>query len=825
MQKPTLFVDVILPLYVPKMYTYRVPMIQEGNCEKGKRVVVQFGKTKLYTGVIYSVHEIPPREYEAKYIEYVLDESPIITDLQFKLWEWMAEYYMCYPGEIFNVALPGNLKLNSETKFYTHPFLEEFTAEIDEKELKVLDALSINQGLTLNEISKNLEIKNAQLLLKKMVERKLITSEEEVKQLYKPKTEVVLNLNSVYTDEKKLNALLNQLEKRAAKQVDVMMCFLKQSLKETGKHCAVRREIIKKEIEDSDAAITALVKKQILISEKIETDRIKENIQSITGLKKLSLNQQSKFEEIKTNFTKHEICLLHGVTASGKTEIYFHLIEEQLKKNKKVLFLMPEIAITTQMVKRLQKAFGNVVGVYHSRFNPNERVEVWMKTLSEREDSYKIIIGARSAVFLPFNNLGLVIVDEEHENSYKQQNPAPRYNGRDTAIVLASLAGAKTLLGSATPAVETYSNARQKKYGYVVLRDRFAESKFPEVRLIDIKLARKEKKLKEDFSHDLLDAVAKTLERKKQIILFQNRRGYTPLWMCNDCAWIAQCNHCSVNLTYHKHTHQLICHYCNTRYTPESRCKACGSNNVKMLGLGTEKIEESLQLFFPDAKIARMDLDTTRSKHGYRNIIENFEEGKTDILIGTQMVTKGLDFGNVELVVIPGADSILHYPEFRAHEKAYQLFTQVSGRAGRTDNAGKVLIQTNDIQNKVLELIKQHDFDLFYEIELRERKKFFYPPYSRIIHLQLSHTNKETCETAANELAKTLKKEIKQRLLGPERPLINKINNQYLMNMTIKLEKSQEFGEMKKFIAHSLSDFKMFSDFKAVRVIVDVDPV
>lgn len=825
MSKTTLFADIILPLFLPKAYTYRVPSGWEEDCAVGKRVVVQLGKAKLYTGIISSLHHQPPEHYQAKYLEAILDEHPIVTKEQLALWEWMKEYYMCYPGEIFNVALPGNLKLNSETKFYPHPELEEYQNDLTDKEVKILELLTLNPGMSIQEISTSLEVKSVQGFLKKMVDKKLITSEEEIKNRYKPKLETVFHLNEIYQDNAKLNDLLNVLEKRSPKQVDVLMLFLKLSLQNDNKFKAIRKFEILQQFPQAEHPLIALEKKQVLVAEKIEVDRLNAEQHAFTGLKELNVSQNKKLEEIHESFKKHDISLLHGVTASGKTEIYFHLIEEQLLKGKQVLFLMPEIAITTQMVKRLQKAFGNVVGVYHSRFNPNERIEVWKKTLAGPDKGFKIIIGARSAVFLPFRNLGLVIVDEEHETSYKQQQPSPRYNGRDVAIVLAHLFGAKTLLGSATPSIESFSNAKNDKYGYIELKERYSNTGFPEIVTVDLKEERKHKRLKEEFSELLLEEIGKVLDRKKQIIIFQNRRGYTPLWMCNDCSWTAQCNHCNVNLTYHKKTHQLICHYCNTHYVPESRCRACGSNNVRMLGLGTEKIEETLELFFPNAKTGRMDLDTTRSKNAYRKIIDDFENGHIDILIGTQMVTKGLDFSNVSLVAIPSADSILHFPEFRAHEKAFQMFTQVTGRAGRKHEAGKVIIQTNDVKHPVLEFIKAHDFEHFYTRELIERKKFFYPPYSRLIYIELSHVHEQTVDQAAHELAQTLKTKLQKRLLGPEKPLINKINNKFLMCMTIKLEKTHSFNDMKHFIAQSIDDFRMFSHFKAVRIIVDVDPL
>ncbi|HYG49527.1 MAG TPA: primosomal protein N' [Flavobacteriales bacterium] len=825
MSEQTLFADVILPLYVPKTYTYRVPAGWEEYVKPGQRVVVQFGKTKLYTGILKTVHAVPPRHYQAKYLENILDEKPIVTAHQLELWDWVVSYYMCYPGEVFNVALPGNLKLNSETKFFIDPEVELSEIALNENEQLLLDALDARPGISVVEISDLLKIKNVQPFLKKLIEKKLITSEEEIKSRYKPKIEHYLQLNPVYATDEKLNNLLTVLEKRAPKQVDALMAYLKTCQAEKGKFLTVKKDNVTHLLGENESGINALVKKEILLVEKVRVERNRGFAGSINEFNALNPEQEAALQEIKTSFDKSSITLLHGVTASGKTEVYFRLIKEMIDTGQQVLFLLPEIAITAQMVDRLNRVFGNVVGVYHSRFNPNERVEVWMKTLAGPHNGYKIIIGARSAVFLPFVNLGLVIVDEEHEQSFKQQQPSPRYNARDVAIVLARQFNAKVVLGSATPSVETFSNATNGKYGYVVMKQRFAHGDLPVIQTIDLKEERKKKTLHEDFSPQLIDAIAKTLADRQQVIVFQNRRGYTPLWICDDCGWVPECTNCNVSLTYHKFSHQLICHYCNTKYAPNARCNSCGSNKLRMIGLGTEKIEETLKLFFPDAKVGRMDLDTTRNKESYRQIIDEFEQGRMDILVGTQMITKGLDFSNVSLVAIPYADAILRFPEFRAFEKAFQLFTQVAGRAGRKGAKGKVLIQTNDPQHPVLELVKKHDFSTFYEDELPERKKYFYPPYSRIIEIELSHKDEEHAGKAAKYLAAVLREKLGKRLLGPEKPIVNRVMNMYLETIIIKIEKTEEFGEFKKFIAHTIDEFRAFSDYKNTRVIVDVDPL
>lgn len=825
MSEPTLFADVILPLYVPKTYTYRVPAGWEKFVGPGQRVVIQFGKTKLYTGIIRKVHTTPPAHYQAKYLENILDEKPIVTEQQFALWDWMVSYYMCYPGEVFNVALPGNLKLNSETKFFLNPELEKESLDLNENEIILVEALDAKPGMSVLDISQLLSVKNVQPFLKKLIEKKLITSEEEIKFRYKPKWENFIQLNPDYATDEKLNTALTVLEKRAPKQVDALMAYLQICQAEKNKFGSVKKENVLHLLNDEDSGVNALIKKEILLLQKVRKDRSVTYSGGVHAFSPLNEIQTQALEKIHTAFEKHAICLLHGVTASGKTELYFRLIQETIDQGKQVLFLLPEIAITAQMVDRLNHVFGNVVGVYHSRFNPNERVEVWMKTLAGAENGYKIIIGARSAVFLPFTDLGLVIVDEEHEGSYKQQHPSPRYNGRDVAIVLAKQFNAKVLLGSATPSVETYSNATNDKYGYVAIKQRFSSDDFPNIITIDLKEERKKKSLREDFSPQLIEAIEKTLAERQQIIIFQNRRGYTPLWICDDCGWVPECSNCNVSLTYHKNLHQLICHYCNSKYPPSTRCNDCGSNKLRMVGLGTEKIEETIQLFFPNAKVGRMDFDTTRSKQGYRQIIDEFEQGRMDILVGTQMITKGLDFSNVSLVAIPFADSILRYPEFRAFEKAFQLFTQVAGRAGRKKQQGKVIIQTNDPTHPVLELVKKHDFDSFYTGELIERKKYFYPPFSRIIEIEMSHKDEDHLNKAAAYMANILRKKLEKRLLGPERPLINRIMNMYLENIIIKIEKTDKFNEYKTFIAQTIDEFRAFSDYKNVRVVVDVDPL
>lgn len=858
MSRTTLFVDVIIPLAVPNLYTYRVPHEWMAEIAAGKRVVVQFGKGKLYSALVRRVHEDPPKQYSAKYIEHILDPHPIVNEEQFSLWEWMSNYYMCTIGEVMNAALPGGLKLSSETKFVLHPdhiglgighhdpTNDELPLEmeivhsipqeqklhkrnISDSEHLIIDALEVRHILSIQDISEILERRSVYPVIKGMIEKGIVLVQEEIKEKFRPKIESFVKLTEEAEEEEQLKAIFAQLERKAQKQLDVVMTYIKLSGRYSEHKKEVKRSDISKAVEGADAAIKALQKKNVLEVYEREVGRLgayeSENKDTI-----LNPIQKEVFASIKEQFEKKDVVLLHGVTSSGKTEIYVKLMEEAIANGKQVLYLLPEIALTTQIINRLRKYFGNSVGVYHSKFNENERVEVWNSVLSADQDktqlsNYKLIVGARSALFLPFHNLGLVIVDEEHDSSYKQYDPAPRYNARDASIYLAHLHKAKALLGSATPSLESYFNGLEGKYGFAEITTRFGGIQMPEILVADIKEATKKKMMKSHFSPMLLDHVTMALEKKEQVILFQNRRGFAPQLECNLCAWVPQCVNCDVSLTYHKISSQLRCHYCGYSIKPPTKCAACGDTNIKMKGFGTEKIEEELAIFYPKAKIARMDLDTTRSKFAHQHIIQDFEEGNIDILVGTQMVTKGLDFDNVSLVGILNADSMLNFPDFRAFERSYQLMAQVSGRAGRKNRRGKVIIQTHNPDHSIIQDVLNNNFLSMYTNQLLDRKNFNYPPYHRLIEITLIHKDVNVVNAAAKHFADDLKHHFGKRVLGPEFPLVSRIRNLYHKNILLKIEREASVQAAKSVLNDLMILFRAFPEYKNMRIHLDVDPM
>lgn len=788
------------------------------------RAIVQFGKNKLYTGIVRRLHETAPRHYEAKYLEGLLDERPLVNEIQMKFWEWMASYYCCTPGEVLLAALPGSLRLASETKIVPTGVLPGEDLVLNEKEMLILDAVQIRQSMTLLEVSQLLNQKTVQQHVKSLIEKGLIQVEEELKYRYKPKFETILVLNKNYSGEEELKALFSLLDKdkRAVKRVEALLLFIQLSRRYTNTAVPVRKSDLIKGLEGNASPVETLIRNGIFDTHQVRVDRLALELNEFSEMPVLSADQQKAYEEITSAFQSKETVLLHGVTGSGKTEIYVRLMEDLLKNDsKQVLYLLPEIALTTQIINRLRKFFGDVVGVYHSRFNENERAEIWAKTI---KGEYRILLGARSSMFLPFKDLGLVIVDEEHENTFKQFDPSPRYHARDSAIVLASLFGAKTVLGSATPSIESYNNAEQGKYTLVELKKRFGGLLLPEVQCVDIKQSHKRKEMHESFSHTLLEHIRAAIGNKEQVILFQNRRGYTPQWMCETCNWIPRCRNCDVSLTYHKHTHQLQCHYCATSYPPPKVCSACGSHKLKMLGFGTEKIEEDLGLLIPGIRVQRLDMDTTRSKNAYLQIITDFEDRKIDVLVGTQMVTKGLDFDNVALVGVLNADTMLNFPDFRAFERSFQLLAQVSGRAGRKGKRGKVLIQTWDPNHWVIQKVMQNDFYGLYKQEIIERKNFHYPPFIKLIKLSLRHKDLQVLRVFSVELAKTMRMEMGKRILGPEEPSIPRIRNYYYRNILIKIERGQAYAQWKKRMMEIILEFRKKSDKGRLFIDIDVDP-
>jgi len=820
--KSALFVDVILPVSIYREFTYRVPEEMNNEILKGVRVVVPFGKSKYYTAIVVNIHENAPKNYSVKYIEHILDEQPIINGKQYNLWKWIAQYYMAAIGDVLNAALPSNFKLASETIILIHPdYKNNENYFLSKNETLIMEALEILDEKTLKDLSELLKVKNIHPIITQLIAKKLVITREELNQKYTPKKESFVWLNPVFSTYE-LSEIINTLEKQGKTTQIEALLQLEHLKKELQQEYIPKKTLLDSGV--STSTVNTLKKNGLIEVERLEVSRIRNNSQDVEQIKELSQEQQKAYQEIQKSFKEHLVTLLFGVTGSGKTEIYMQLIQEQLDSGKQVLFLLPEIALTTQLIQRLSIYFGTQIGVYHSKFNPNERIEIWNAVLSNNPTNFRLIVGARSSIFLPFQDLGLIIVDEEHESSFKQYDPAPRYNARDTAMILARLHNAKILLGSATPSIETYYNAINGKYGLVKLTSRFSGVKLPQIECVDMKTARRLKNMKEDFSITLLDEIKNTLDKQKQIILFQNRRGYTPLWMCEVCNWTPRCKNCDVTLTYHKQSHLLKCHYCSHTQTPMGTCKSCGSTRIKMLGFGTEKIEDDLKTLLPDANIQRLDLDTTRNKNAYQNIILNFENQQIDILIGTQMISKGLDFKNVALVGILDADLMLQRSDFRAFERSFQMMSQVAGRAGRHNEQGKVLIQTKNIDHWVIKKIMQHDYTGFYETEIIERNNYFYPPYYKIINIVLKHKDEKKVSNAANELSQMLYEVFKERVLGPEFPTIKRIQNLFLKQIKIKIEKNVPDIAVKEKISELIDQFYTRVQFKSVRVAIDVDP-
>jgi primosomal protein N' (replication factor Y) len=832
MDRITLFADVLLPLPVAGAFTYRVPYEMNKDVSTGKRVVVQFGKSKIYTGVVQGVHEKVPQNYVPKYILSVLDNSPVVNNLQLKFWQWMSGYYMCHTGEVMNTALPSALKLASETRIVQHPDFNGKTDHLNEKEYLIAEAIDLQQSLTINEVSRIVEFKKVFPLIKNLIEKKVVLVEEELKDRYQPKKETYVRFTDEYRHDEKLQQLFDDLEKRAFKQLELVMTYIRMSEVHSKTHTEVKRPDLLKMSNAGAGTLDALVKKGVFEVIEKNTSRLASfDAQSNPGSIALTESQARALDEIRKGFNRTNVTLLHGVTSSGKTEIYIKLIQETIEQNKQVLFLLPEIALTTQIINRLRKFFGDKVGVYHSKYSEFERVEIWNNVIKSGEESqltaknYQVIIGARSALFLPFSNLGLVIVDEEHDTSYKQYAPAPRYNARDAAIVQAMMHKAKTLLGSATPSIETYFNALAGKYTLVELSQRYGGVQMPEILAADLKHETRRKMMKSHFSSLLIKNMEAALTSGEQVILFQNRRGFSLRLECDTCNWLPVCKNCDVTLIYHKFNNRLRCHYCGYSERVPERCPECGSTGIKMKGFGTEKIEDDLAIIFPKQKIQRMDLDTTRSKNAYRNIITDFEERRIDILVGTQMVTKGLDFDNVSVVGILNADNLISFPDFRSFERSFQLMAQVSGRAGRNKKRGKVIIQTYNPHHAVIRYVMENDYMAMYVSQMQERKLFRYPPYYRLIELQLQHKDPNIVNQAADELANSLKRILGKRVLGPEYPIVSRIKNVYLKNILVKLERTEKLEEMKKQIAAAIDLFTTQSQYKAARVVVDVDPV
>lgn len=820
----TTFADLILPVPIPRLFTYRVPRTMSELIKVGARVIVQFGKNRVITAVVARLHHHPPTDYQAKYIMELLDEEPIVTAYQLELFSWMADYYLCTIGEVMNVALPSGLKITSQSKVQYNPDFDH-PQLLTDQEVVILEEIKKHQALSYEEVARLVEQTNVTSVIKSLVGKRAVILFEEVKEKYTPKIARKVRLSAQYEAPNVLRELMLALEKQP-KQQEVLLRYLSyvpvQNNPGLNQH-GLDKAVFSKDDGLSDSSLQTLVRKGIFEKFDIVVSRFADLPVTPAKEIKLTETQQLANSRIQEHFRDKEVVLLHGITGSGKTEVYISLIKQALESGTQVLYLLPEIALTTQIVVRLRKVFGDRMGIYHSRFSDNERVEVWKGIL---DGKFQFVVGVRSAIFLPFDNLGLIIVDEEHETSYKQQDPAPRYHARDVAVVMAYLHKAKVLLGSATPSLESYYHAQSGKYGLVEMFQRFGEAALPEFVLIDTKLEKKQRKMKDEFSSVFLEYLAHNLKHNEQTILFQNRRGYSPYLQCEECGWISECHNCAVSLTYHMKAAELRCHYCGHKEEVPRTCPACGSPKVKTIGYGTEKIEDQLHLLFPQARVQRMDLDTTRAKNAYQQIIQDFETEQIDILVGTQMISKGLDFDNVSVVGIFDADRIINFPEFRASERAFQMLTQVSGRAGRrAGKPGKVLVQTANPRQSLLQKIIEGNYRGMYEDEILEREQYNYPPFTRLIKLIVKHTDEETSRRAAEQLAEKLVAQLgRSRVLGPEPPLVERVRNQFLFDILIKLEREKiNFKAAKSFIQEKVMDILTDKTLKNINIVIDVD--
>lgn len=820
-----LFAQVILPLSLHNSYTYAVPQKLSKDVAPGKRVIVQFGKKKIYAALVVSLSDQKPEDVEIKEIQQVLDEKPILLPGNFKLWQWIAKYYCCTLGDVFRAALPTGLKLESKTNFFLTGIDIPIQPTINEE--LIIRRLDEDGRANLSELEKKLGTDFSYSALKSLMQKNIVYAEEKVSNKYKPKTESFVSFHSDIISAKVLNEKADTL-KKAPKQQKLLyhFCDLTHAF-EPNRINEISRKDLLADTNFSSALLKELAKKHILKDIKKQISRIDEEKIEQVSMNLLNKHQAKALTEIQEAFKTKQISLIHGITASGKTEIYIHLIDEAIKSGKQALYLVPEIALTTQITQRLKNVFGNKVGIYHSKLNSQERVEIWEKVLlfnRKPEEGYQIVLGARSAVFLPFSKLGIIIVDEEHENTFKQFDPAPRYNARDMAVVMGYQNNAKVLLGSATPSYESYYNAIKGKYGLVNLTKRHSEMALPEVIVADIKRAYKRKEMRSFLTPELYQLMEDALEKNEQIILFQNRRGYSPYVQCFTCGDIPKCKYCDVSLTYHKYKRRLTCHYCGYSYQLPDKCENCGSPELKTRGYGTEKIEDELKQLFRNARIARMDLDTTQSKNAFAKIVSNLEEQKTDILIGTQMVTKGLDFEHVSIVGILNADNLINFPDFRAHERAYQLISQVAGRAGRKHKQGKVVIQTSQPDHPLIDLIKRQDYHTALKEQFEERQIFRYPPFYRLIKIVVKHKNPETVERAAKMLATKLRGYKQLIIMGPEAPLISRIQLWHHQEIWIKIKRTLNLDLVKTEIQKSVSAVKQQPANSNCMFNIDVDP-
>lgn len=821
----TLFAEVLLPVPVPGTFTYRVPYLLNDSIHVGQRVAVQFGKTKILSGLVVGLTEKVP-EVEVKYLSDILDSEPIVNPIQLRFWEWVKTYYLCHLGEVMQAALPSALKLSSESKVALSPDFVLDSMALNDYEYLIVEALQVQPKIAISEVSKIIGFKKVMPIVRTMMEKGILVIEEELNEKYKARYERFVRLTGTYREETRLQELMDRLTKRAYKQLEVLLAYLT-----LGGDCDndIKASELLKKADANSSVLKAMADKGIFEVYEHQVSRLKDfKAQTPTSSIQLTEAQQRAFNEVHDGFESDQPVLLHGVTSSGKTEIYIKLIQEAIDEGKQVLYLLPEIALTAQIINRLKQYFGDKLGVYHSRYGTHERVEVWNQVNDFAKSGIpqrSIIIGSRSAIFLPYSHLGLIIVDEEHDSSFKQTDPAPRYNARDAAIVLGHIHKAKVLLGSATPSYESYYNALNGRYRLVELTQRYGGVEMPEIILSDMRVERRRKTIQADFGSVLLDAIKETLDNKRQAILFQNRRGFSLRIECDDCHYIPQCINCDVSLIYHKQQNVLRCHYCGYTTSVPNECPSCHSTNIRMHGFGTEKVEEDLKILLPNARVARLDLDTTRSKTDYQNILEAFQDQETDVLVGTQMVTKGLDFDAVKVVGILNADNMLSFPDFRAHERSFQLMAQVAGRAGRKGQQGQVIIQTYDPSHPVLQDVLHNDFKGLYEKQMATRRQFGYPPFYRLVMIRLKHKDYQKLNPAATELSSMLRPIFKQDLLGPEYPIVSRVKNFYIKQMLVKFNREHNAQQVKELIINKIHQFQLLPEYKSVIVQIDVDPI
>jgi len=814
--RQTLFIEVLLPLNVRSTFTYRVPYELNEEVVIGKRVSVPFGKKKLMAGIIYTISESPPKGYQARYIVDILDNEPIVNGSQLSLWTWIASYYATSIGLVFNAAMPASLKLEGEAKLIIHPSYSDGSIVLDAKEVVLVDAIRASKELTITQAVALLRTTQIYKYVKSLYQKEVILMKEDIQEMYKPKMVNYISVAKDVQDDKSLNVLFDELEKRAKKQLHGIMTFIAKY--GISGECE-KTELAQQEVKN--ATINALIDKGIFIQESRQKSRLNFT-EEVDSLEELNAEQLVAYEEVQQAFLDQKPALLYGVTGSGKTHIYIHLIKEQIEKGKQVLFLLPEIALTSQLIERLAVFFGDKLLVSHSKFSTNERLEVYQAIASGKP---YLIVGTRSAVLQPFTNLGLIVVDEEHESSFKQHEPAPRFHARDTALYIAAKNKINIILGSATPAVESFYNAQHEKFILVTLKSRYKDAKLPQIEVVDMQQQKKQKRIKGIFSDTLLAAISDAKTKGKQTILFQNKKGYVPVLECNLCAWTPKCQNCDISLTYYKYQDNLRCHYCGYTQEVVKQCATCGNPGIELIGYGTERIEDELLLYLPDLKVKRMDHNTTRLKNAHSKIISAFAEGKIDVLIGTQMVAKGLDFENVSTVGILNADHLINFPDFRANERAYQLMTQVAGRAGRREEQGTVYIQTSKPDHYIIQKIVDHDYLGMYQSDIVERKDYDYPPFFRLIKVQLKHKDALELYKIGNTAKNHLITYFGTSLLGPEKPYVSRIRNWYILNFVLKVDNNgPKIREQKHKLIAAITQLETQKEFSKARIVIDVDP-